>query len=149
MPEHFLGFFSERNIEVIVVLSSEQNSLPFPRYDVMLSKDDRRTIFTILGDPESGRSMTPEEACRALNIRISLYEDGVYFSPSADSLNRETATRLRELLGHKSYLDFLDLESGRQALTLQKMELDILKGTRQGQHQCSESLPAELAASKP
>jgi hypothetical protein len=113
MSEHFLGFFSERNIEVIVEPSSEQNSLSFPHYDVMLSKDDHRTIFAILGDPESGRSMTPEEACRALNIRISLYEDGVYFSPSADSLNRETATGLRDLLGHKSYRDFLDLGQGQ------------------------------------
>jgi hypothetical protein len=127
MTEHFLGFFSERNIEVIVELSSEQNSLSFRHYDVMLSTEDRKTLFTISGDPESGRSMTPEEACRALNIRISLYEDGVCFSPSADSLHRETATGLRDLLGQESYRDFLYLERGRQALKLQKKERHILK----------------------
>jgi hypothetical protein len=129
MSEDFLGFLSGRNIEVIVGLSSEQSSLPFPRYDVTLRKDDVVATFAVLGDPESGRRMTPADASRALHIRISLHEGRVGLLPPADSLYRETATSLRDLLGLRNYREFLDLGSDRQAVTSQKSERHILGST--------------------
>lgn len=129
MSEDFLGFFSGRKIEVIVVLSSEQNSLPFPRYDVTLKKDDLEATFAVLGDPESGQRMTPADASRALHIRTSLHEGRVGLLPTADSLYRETAASLRDLLGLRNYREFLDMGSDRQALTSQKSERHILRST--------------------
>jgi hypothetical protein len=129
MSEDFFGYFSGKNIEVIVVLSSEQTSLPFPRYDVTLKKDDLEATFAVLGDPESGQRMTPADASRALHIRINLHEGRVDLLPSADSLYRETATSLRDLLGLRNYREFLDIGNDRQALTSRKSERHILEGT--------------------
>jgi hypothetical protein len=129
MSENFLGFLSGKKIEVFVVLSSEQDSIPFPRYDVTLKKDDLKATFAVLGDPDSDQRMTPADASRALHIRISLHEDKVGLLPPADSLYRETATLLRDLLGLRNYREFLDLGSARQACTSQKSVRHILGDT--------------------
>lgn len=104
-----LDFFSGRNIEVTVELSNEQDSLPCPRYEVKISNGGRGEFFIILGDPESGHRLKPEDALRSLLIRIRMHENSVCCSSPSTALQCETAARLKDLLGNDVYCDFLNM----------------------------------------
>lgn len=114
MGQELLDFFSGNNIEVAVGLSSDQDCLPTPRYDVKLRKGVREESFVILGDPESEQRMNPEDAFRALLIRIQMHENSACLSSPMTLLYRETASRLKELLGNNGYYDFLNMNSARR-----------------------------------
>jgi len=114
MGQELLDFFSGNNIEVAVGLSSEQDCLPTPRYDVKLRKGVREESFVILGDPESEQRMDPEDVFRALLIRIQMHENSACLSSPMTLLYRETASRLKDLLGNNGYYDFLNMSSVRR-----------------------------------
>ncbi len=114
MGHELLDFFNVNNIEVAVGLSSEQNCLPTPRYDVKLRKGVREESFVIMGDPESEQRMMPEDAFRALLIRIQMHENSACLSSPMTLLYRETASRLKDLLGNNGYYDFLNMSSVRR-----------------------------------
>ncbi len=113
MGRELLDFFDGNNIEVAVGLSKEQDSFPSPRYDVKLRKGVREESFVILGDPESEQRMMPEDVFRALLIRIQMHENSVCLSSPMTLLYRETASRLKDLLGNNSYNDFLNMSNIR------------------------------------
>ncbi len=115
MGHELLDFFSKENIEVAVGLSSEQDCLPTPRYEVKLRKGVREESFVILGDPESEQRLMPEDAFRALLIRIQMHENIACLSSPMTLLYRETASRLKDLLGNNGYYDFLNMPSIRRA----------------------------------
>jgi hypothetical protein len=91
--------------------SGGQDGLPITRYDISLKKGEKEESFVILGDSESGQRIMPEDAFRALLIRVRLHENNGALSSGFDMLCRETATRLRELLGPDNYSDFLKLDT--------------------------------------
>lgn len=115
MGHELLDFFSKENIEVAVGLSSEQDCLPTPRYEVKLRKGVREESFVILGDPESEQRLMPEDAFRALLIRIQMHENSACLSSPMTLLYRETASRLKDLLGNNGYYDFLNIPNIRRA----------------------------------
>jgi|GEM_PF-3488920 len=111
MESELLEFISRRNIEISLKPSGGQNGLPVPSYDVILRKGEKGESFVILGDTESEQRITPEDALRALLIRVQLHENNAIFASGLDIICRETATRLKEFLGPSNYSDFLNLEA--------------------------------------
>jgi hypothetical protein len=139
MEVDYLGFFTQISVEVIVELLDEQDCLPIPSYGVVLRKDCREAAFVIEGDPSYGRLLTREDASRALNIRVKLHEFGADLSPSAASNYRKDADRLKDLLGHTYYRDFLYLTGERRPLNSHQSEGRVQDGTEQALYRYGRS----------
>lgn len=139
MEVDYLGFFNKIGVEVIVELLTEQNCLPIPSYQVTLRREGREEAFVIMGDPSYGRSLTREDASRALNIRVRLLEFGADLMPSAASGYREDADRLKTLLGHTNYRDFLYMTGERQPSTSQQSESRVQDDAEQALRRYGQS----------
>lgn len=109
MESELVKFFAGQNIEIALGTCAVQDGLDIPKYDVSLRKGEKEESFIILGDSESDKQITPEDAVRALLIRAQLQENNVELLSGSDMLYRETATRLKELLGPDNYFDFMHL----------------------------------------
>ena len=122
MGSELLEFFASRNIEIVVVPSGKQDGEPIPRYDVSLRKGQKEELFVIFGESESEQPITPEDALRALLIRIRLHENNAVLSSGLDMLCRETASKLKEFLGPDNYSVFLNLEINPKYIKIEKEE---------------------------
>ena len=111
MGRELLEFFNSQNIEIALEPSGEQDGVSIPRYNVSLRKGEKEESFVIFGDSETEQRMTPEDALRAIFIRVRLHENKVELSSGLDMLCCETATKLMEFLGPDNYSNFLNLQT--------------------------------------
>jgi hypothetical protein len=115
LGQEMLAFLNGKKIDLAVGLSRAQEDLPLPQYEVRLFKDGAEESFLVMGNPEDGRRILPEDAIRALHTRIQMYELGECLHSAFDSTCSETASRLRSFFGSRNYFDFLNLGNMRKA----------------------------------
>lgn len=110
MAQIFLDFLTASAIDVSVMNGEMPDGYNLARYTVTLTRNGTCENFTILGTPETALQLTREDAARALHIRASMHENRAALSGDTETLCRETAGRLKELLGPSAYRNFLVLQ---------------------------------------
>jgi plasmid maintenance system antidote protein VapI len=130
MAMTFLEFLSERSIEITVSRGSKSDGQPITHYDVALTRDGSNGSFIIIGSPEAEQGLTPEDAARALHIRVNMHENKTALSIDSAAICRETAARLKDLLGAATYQDFINLQNRHGNSTKRKSLFARLIGER-------------------